>query len=389
MNLLKFKQYNIMIIKRQAYNLVCKKLQKNKVILLYGPRRVGKTTLLEEVIGNLKNREKIKFVNGEILNIQKDLSSQSIVKLKEFIGDASLLIIDEAQKIPNIGLNLKIIVDHIHGIKIIASGSASFALSQKVGEPLTGRKKTVYLYPVSAKELINTKDRMYYKEIRDSHIIFGGYPELFKLNTKERKQEYLQELLDSYLLRDILEIERVKNPKKIRDLLALLAFQIGKEVSLSELSNNLDLHIDTIYRYLDLLEKSFIIVNIRGFSRNLRKEIIKTSRYYFYDNGVRNALINNFNSFDLRNDVGELWENFIVMERLKKQAYTPIFANNYFWRTYDQKEIDFVEERDGKLFGYEIKWGDKKYKEPKLWKQTYENAEFKIINQENYLEFIL
>ncbi|MCK4745331.1 ATP-binding protein [Candidatus Parcubacteria bacterium] len=378
-----------MIIKRQAYNLVCKKLQKNKVILLYGPRRVGKTTLLEEVIGNLKNREKIKFVNGEILNIQKDLSSQSIVKLKEFIGDASLLIIDEAQKIPNIGLNLKIIVDHIHGIKIIASGSASFALSQKVGEPLTGRKKTVYLYPVSAKELINTKDRMYYKEIRDSHIIFGGYPELFKLNTKERKQEYLQELLDSYLLRDILEIERVKNPKKIRDLLALLAFQIGKEVSLSELSNNLDLHIDTIYRYLDLLEKSFIIVNIRGFSRNLRKEIIKTSRYYFYDNGVRNALINNFNSFDLRNDVGELWENFIVMERLKKQAYTPIFANNYFWRTYDQKEIDFVEERDGKLFGYEIKWGDKKYKEPKLWKQTYENAEFKIINQENYLEFIL
>lgn len=378
-----------MTIKRQAYNLVCKKLQKNKVILLYGPRRVGKTTLLEEIIDNLKNKEKIKFVNGEILIIQKDLSSQSIVKLKEFIGDASLLIIDEAQKIPNIGLNLKIIVDHIPGIKIIASGSASFALSQKVGEPLTGRKKTVYLYPVSAKELINTKDKMYYEEIRDSHIIFGGYPELFKLNTKEKKQEYLQELLDSYLLRDILEIERVKNPKKIRDLLALLAFQIGKEVSLSELSNNLDLHIDTIYRYLDLLEKSFIIVNIRGFSRNLRKEIIKTSRYYFYDNGVRNALINNFNPFNLRNDVGELWENFIVMERLKKQAYKPIFANNYFWRTYDQKEIDFVEERDGKLFGYEIKWGDKKYKEPKLWKQTYENAEFKVINQKNYLEFIL
>lgn len=377
-----------MIIKRQAHSLIREKLQENKVILLYGPRRVGKTTLLEEIINNLKNQEKIKFVNGETAVIQEELSSQSILKLKEFIGDSSLLIVDEAQKIPNIGLNLKIIVDHIPGVKIIASGSASFSLAQKVGEPLTGRKKTVHLYPVSAKELINTKDITYYREARDNHIIFGGYPELFKLKTKEKKREYLLELIDSYLFRDILEIEQVKNPKKIRDLLSLLAFQIGKEVSLSELANNLDLHADTVYRYLDLMEKSFIIVNIRGFSRNLRKEIVKTSRYYFYDNGVRNALINNFNPISLRNDIGALWENFIVMERIKKQAYKPIHSNNYFWRTYDQKEIDFVEERDGKLYGYEIKWGNKKYKEPKLWKETYDNAEFKLINQENYLEFI-
>lgn len=377
-----------MIIKRQAYNIISEKLQENKVILLYGPRRVGKTTLLKEIVRNMEDKEKIKFVNGETAIIQEELSSQSIFKLKEFIGDATLLIVDEAQKIPNIGLNLKIIVDSIPGIKVIASGSASFSLAEKVGEPLTGRKKTVNLYPVSANELISAEDLTSYKEMRDNHIIFGGYPELFNLKTIKEKQEYLRELVDSCLFRDMLEMEQVKNPKKIRDLLTLLAFQVGKEVSLSELGNNLDLHANTVYRYLDLMEKSFIIVNVRGFSRNLRKEIAKTSRYYFYDNGARNALINNFNPFDLREDTGALWENFIVMERLKKQAYEPIISNNYFWRTYNQKEIDWVEEREGKLFGYEIKWGDKKIKEPKLWRETYENAEYKVINQENYLEFI-
>jgi len=378
-----------MLIERQVYSLLEKKLQENKVVLLYGPRRVGKTTLLEELSKNLEDKEKIKFVNGETLIIQNELSSQSIEKLKSFVGENSLLIVDEAQKIPNIGLNLKLIIDHIPNIKIIASGSASFSLAQKVGEPLTGRKKTVHLYPISVNELVNFQDTTFYKEIFESHLIFGGYPELFNLKSSEDKRDYLNELIDSYLFRDIFEIEQVKNPKKIKDLLALLAFQIGREVSLSELANSLGLHNDTVARYLDLMEKSFIIVNIRGFSRNLRKEITKTSRYYFYDNGVRNALINNFNPLNLRNDIGELWENFIVMERIKKQAYQPIFSNNYFWRTYDQKEIDWVEEREGKLFGYEIKWGDKKKKEPKLWKETYNNAEFKIINKDNYLDFIV
>lgn len=377
-----------MFIKRQAFNLLKQKLQENKVILLYGPRRVGKTTLLKELIKNLENEENIKFVSGEDLVIQKELSSQSIEKLRSFIGNTSLLIVDEAHKIPGIGLNLKLIVDHFPKIKVIASGSASFSLAQKVGEPLTGRKKTVYLYPVSVKELVGIKDLTYYQQIFEAHLIFGGYPELFNLRSNEEKNAYLGELIDSYLFRDIFELEQIKNSKKIRDLLALLAFQIGKEVSLSELARSLELHSNTVARYLDLMEKSFIIINIRGFSRNLRKEIAKTSRYYFYDNGVRNALINNFNPLDLRNDIGALWENYLVMERLKKQAYQPIYANNYFWRTYDQKEIDWVEERDGKLFGYEMKWGDKKKKEPKLWKETYDNAEFEIIDRENYLDFV-
>jgi len=193
--------------------------------------------------------------------------------------------------------------------------------------------------------------------------------------------------VNDYLLRDILELENIRNSKKLRDLLSLLAFQIGSEVSLNELGNHLDLHKNTVARYLDLLEKSFIIINIRAFSRNLRKEIYKTSRYYFYDNGIRNALINNFNAINLRNDTGQLWENYVVMERIKKQAYQSLYSNNYFWRTYDQKEIDWVEERGGKLYGYEIKWMKKKVKPPNDWLNTYKNASFQVITKDNYLPF--
>lgn len=378
-----------MIIVREAYRLIKQKLQKNKVLLLYGPRRVGKTTLLNELAGDIETAgERCKFVSGENLIVQKEISSRSIAGLKGFAGKADVLIVDEAQKVPDIGLNLKLIVDHIPDIKVIASGSASFALAREVGEPLTGRKKTIHLYPISAKELIEAYDLTHFQEILESNLILGTYPELFTLSSIDDKKEYLRELVDSYLFRDIFEMEQIRNPKKIRDLLTLLAFQIGKEVSLSELANSLDLHTDTVYRYLDLMEKSFIIINIRGFSRNLRKEVTKTSRYYFYDNGIRNALINNFNPLDIRNDVGELWENYIIMERMKRQAYSQIASNNYFWRTYDQKEIDWVEERDGILYGYEVKWRSAKAKPPKAWLDTYENARYQLVNKDNYLEFI-
>lgn len=303
--------------------------------------------------------------------------------------NTSVLIIDEAQKIPNVGENLKILVDYFPQLKIIASGSASFNLAQKLGEPLTGRKKTYTLYPVSVSELIKTKDLNYYEEIFEQHLIYGGYPEVFQKNSLVEKEEYLKNLINDYLFKDILELDRVKNPKILRDLLGLVAFQIGKEVSLTELSQRLEVNKKTVARYLDLLEKSFIVINIRGLSRNLRKEIYQNSRWYFYDNGVRNALINNFNLINLRDDVGVLWENYVVIERLKKQSYAPIFSNNYFWRTYDQKEIDWVEEREGKLFGYEIKWEKKnKVKPPKAWLETYKNALYSVITRGNYLKFV-
>lgn len=378
-----------MNIKRQVLTQFLAKIQENKVMLLYGPRRTGKTTLLKNVSTYLEKTEKIKFVNGELTNIQDELSSKSLESLKNFIAGNTLLIIDEAQKIPEIGLVLKIIVDNIFGVKIIASGSASLALSQEVGEPLTGRQKITHLFPISAKEIIDFKDELYYKENLENYLIFGTYPEIFHLHSRNEKIEYLSELVNSFLFRDILELERIKNSKKLKDLLTLLAFQIGKEVSLSELANTLDMHIETVSRYLDLMEKSFIIINIRGFSRNLRKEVSKTSRYYFYDLGIRNAVINNFNKLKLRNDLGALWENYIIIERIKKQNYTPIFSNNYFWRTYDKKEIDFVEEREGKLYGFEIKWSSKKVKEPALWKAVYQEAEFKVIDRDNFLPFIV
>lgn len=378
-----------MLIQRSIYDQLAKKIQKGKVVILYGPRRSGKTFLLELLKKELQKKERVLWLNGESREVQDRLSTQIPEQLAQYLGDTTLLIIDEAQKIPQIGLNLKLIVDSFPQLKIIASGSASFDLSQKVGEPLTGRKKTLKLYPVSAQEIVTTKDMPYLHASLDQYLIFGGYPELFSLKTEKAKKEYLRDLADAYLFRDILEMENIKNARKIRDVLVLLAFQIGQEVSLSELGNNLDVHKNTVARYLDLLEKSFVLINIRGFSRNLRKEVTKSSRYYFYDNGVRNAIINNFNSLKLRDDVGMLWENYLIAERLKKQHYSGMLSNNYFWRTYDQKELDWIEERSGKLFGYEIKWGNKKVKAPAEWSQTYPQASYRLINRDTFSDFII
>jgi hypothetical protein len=375
------------MIQRLLHTKLNQFLQPNKVTLLYGPRRIGKTTLLEQVAKEYSG--KVKFVDGEDKGVQEILSSGRLQTLSSFLGDTEMLIVDEAQKIPEIGSNLKLIVDHIPNIKVLASGSASFALAQHVGEPLTGRKWTLKLYPLSLRELMgHFGSEAQVSLLEHQCLIYGGYPEEIG-KSDDLKKDYLLETLDSYLFRDILELEDIRNAKKLRDLLTLLAFQIGKEVSLNELGNQLDLNQRTVFRYLDLLEKSFVIINIRGFSRNLRKEVTKTSRYYFYDVGIRNALINNFNPLGMRNDVGQLWENFIVMERLKKQNYDSIRSNNYFWRTYDQKEIDWVEERDGKLYGYEIKWSPaKKQNPPRGWMDTYKEAEFALITRENFLDFI-
>ena len=370
------------------YNQISDKLlQKGKVLVIYGPRRVGKTTLIENILKNYKG--KYYYGVGEDINLRNILESQNLNLIKNSFTGYDLVVIDEAQTIKNIGVGLKMLVDHLKDVTVIASGSSSFDLSNKIGEPLTGRKRTIKLYPMSAIELAENTGRMEIYSRLDEMLIFGTYPEILNAPNSKDKQRLLEELRDSYLYKDILELENIRNSSKIYDLLLLLAYQVGKEVSLNELSNSLDLAKQTVERYIDLLEKSFVIKKVRGFSRNLRKEVTKTLRYYFLDNGILNAVINNFNPINIRNDIGALWENYLFSERLKKQEYHGISTENYFWRTYDRKEIDHVEVINENIFGYEFKWKKGKIKAPALWKETYPDAGFEIINKENFLDFIL
>lgn len=373
-----------MYIPQIELNQLKKKVSTEKVVIIYGPRRVGKTTLLKKF---LENEHDYIFVTGEDIFVIDFLSSNSIEKLKNFIGEKKLLIIDEAQYIPSIGQNLKLIIDHIPGIRVIATGSSTFDLAKNVGEPLTGRKLVIKLYPISQMELSQIENPAQTKANLENRLIFGSYPEIITHQDDQFKKEYLQDLVSSYLLKDILAFDGINKSKKVFDLLVLIAFQIGKEVSTNELATQLSMSKNTVDKYLDLLEQVFVLINVRGFSRNLRKEVTKKSRYYFYDNGIRNALINNFNILDRRNDIGSLWENYLVIERLKKQEYQKIWSHNFFWRTYDQEELDWVEEREGNVYGYEFKWGQLK-KAPKSWVDSYPNAFYECINQDNYLKFI-
>jgi len=361
--------------------------KKGKVNLLYGPRRVGKTTLINKMISKMEG--KVFIGEGDDLDLRKTLSSQKKSVLLTAFAAYDTIFIDEAQRIDNIGWALKILVDNAPNKTIIASGSSSFKLSSQVGEPLTGRSITKQLFPISLIELNKHFGGMHIIQNLEQYLIYGMYPEVLTAPDRNTKIDYLLELRNSYLLKDILETENIRNADQLHNLLKLIAFQIGKEVSLNELSNSLDISKHTVRRYLDLLEKAFILVRFGGFSRNLRKEISKSSRYYFYDIGLRNALISNFNSIDTRNDIGMLWENFMVMERIKKQHYHKIYSNNYYWRTYDQKEIDLIEERDGKLYGYEFKWNPKKQKVQKAFLAAYPEASVQIIHNENYFDFIL
>ena len=355
-------------------------------MVIYGPRRCGKTTLLNKFLETTD--QKYLFVSGEDIDVSEYLSSQSIIKLKNFVGGNKLLVIDEAQKIKNIGANLKLIVDHIPGVSIIATGSSAFDLAQNIGEPLTGRKYTLKLFPLAQLEIAQIEAPHETAANLENRLIFGSYPEVILAKGNNDRERYLKEIASSYLYKDILELDGLKHSDKIVRILQLLAFQIGKEVSLSELGTQLSMSKNTVERYLDLLEKTFVIYKLSGFSRNLRKEISKSSRFYFCDNGVRNVLINNFNMLNLRNDIGQLWENYAITERIKKQEYGELRSNNYFWRTYDHKEIDWVEEREGKLYGYEIKWKSAKSKPPSDWLKTYKEAVFEVINHDNYLNFI-
>lgn len=357
-----------------------------KVAVIYGPRRCGKTTLINKFLEN--TRERFILASGDDIIVREYLSSQSVSKLKGFVGSNSLLVIDEAQRIREIGLNLKLVVDHIEGIKVVVTGSSSFDLARDIGEPLTGRKYTLRLFPLSQMEISDIEQRSETDANLENRLVYGSYPEIVIAADNLLKERYLKEIVGSYLYKDILELEGLRHPDKIVRLLQLLAFQIGREVSFNELGGQLGISKNTVERYLELLEKVFVVFKLSGFSRNLRKEISKNARYYFYDTGIRNALINNFNTLHMRDDVGMLWENYVIMERIKRQEYLELSANNYFWRTYDQQEIDFVEERGGRLYGYEIKWKKGAGKPAKAWLGTYKNASYEIINRDNYLEFI-
>jgi hypothetical protein len=362
-------------------------LKKGKVFVLYGPRRVGKTELIRKIISGFDG--KIFTGTGDNQEVRELLSSQKLSQLQTAFGSYQLIFIDEAQRIPAVGFALKLLIDHFPEMIIVITGSSSFDLSNKIGEPLTGRSTMRNLFPISVLELYNQLGGMSVLQKLEDLLIFGAYPEVLTAKSADDKKEYLIAIRDAYLFKDILELESIKNPAKLTDLLKLLAFKIGQEVSLNELSNNLGIAKQSVERYLDLLEKTFIIKKVSGFSRNLRKEIVKTARYYFWDNGIRNALINNFNPSGQRNDMGMLWENFLYMERLKTKSYKRIFASDYFWRTYDRQEIDLIEERDGKLFAYEFKWQPKNVKAPKAWSDAYPDSEFQVISKENFLEFLI
>lgn len=373
---------------QRIYEPLDVRLAPNKVLVIFGPRRTGKTTLLLSFLR--QTSLKCKLDSGDNIRTQQILSSQDFDQIKAYVEGYDLLAIDEAQNIPNIGMGLKIIVDQVPGIRVIVTGSSSFELAGQIGEPLTGRKTTLSLYPISQSELLSVHNRFELRERLPNYLVFGTYPEVLQAPTISAKIEALTEIANSYLLKDILAFDRIKNSRTLLDLLKLLAYQVGSEVALTELSTQLGADVKTIKRYLDLLEKAFVVYRLNGFSRNLRQEVTNKAKYYFLDNGIRNAIIAQFNSLDQRSDIGALWENFMMMERLKYRAYRPLHANAYFWRTYQQQEIDLIEEHSGTLFGYEFKWAaHKPARAPRTWLETYPQSVFQVIHPENYLDFVL
>jgi len=354
--------------------------------VIYGSRQVGKTTLINNFLATTKL--KYKMVTGDDIQLAAELSECTMTTTTNFVGNYELLVIDEAQKIENIGRALKLMVDHFPDRYFIATGSSSFDLASKTAESLTGRKNVIELFTISQAELLRSSSKSELTQELESYLIYGSYPDVINQHLYQEKERVIKQIANSYLLKDVLAFEGIKNSKVILSILKMIALQVGSEVSTVEIANSVKVDYRTVAKYLDLLEKSFVIFSLPGFSRNLRKEISKMSKYYFYDLGIRNALISNFSKLSSRNDVGQLWENFVMIERMKNNSYMTTSANYYFWRTHDQKEIDLIEERGGKLYGYEIKWTGQRTKSPKLWLETYENAEYKEIDRENYLDFV-
>ncbi|NOX18333.1 MAG: ATP-binding protein [Chlorobi bacterium] len=372
------------MIKRLLYSKIKKSLFKGKTIILYGARQVGKTTLALDIIKSFGNEAR--YLNCEILSVEQNLREAEPEKLKAYFGNYKLVVLDEAQNIPETGRILKVITDSLKDIQIIATGSSSFDLANKTAEPMTGRVITHELFPLSVIELKENEDWLAIDAKLEKLLRFGSYPEIYTLDEDTARQR-LGELASNYLFKDLLKFEGIKKSSLLSNLLISLALQIGNEVSYNELAAKLGVSSLTIQKYIDLLEQCFVIFKLNSFSRNIRKELTKSIKIYFYDTGIRNALINNFNPLSLRNDVGALWENFCIAERIKANSYNNRNVNKYFWRTYDQKEIDYIEEESGNITGYEIKYSEKqKVKIPKGFIETY-NAKVHKIDKSNYWKF--
>jgi predicted AAA+ superfamily ATPase len=366
---------------------ILKYLRPNKAIVLLGARRVGKTKLVESIIKQVDEPHLI--LNGDDQDTLNILAEKSRVNYERLLGKIRFLIIDEAQEIPDIGSKLKLMVDSIEGLKILVTGSSVLDLNNNVGEPLVGRKMTFHLYPFSQTELSTKENYLETVQNLETRLIYGTYPELEFLPTLQEKLAYLNEIINSYLLKDILAYEGIQRREKIVSLLRIIAYRVGSEISIESIGNELGISKNTVDKYLDLLSKVFIIKKVSGYSRNLDNEITKKAKWYFFDNGIRNAIISNFNRLELRDDQDKLWENYLVSERIKKQEYSMDYTTNYFWRTHAKQEIDWIEERDGGLKAFEFKWSKNgKAKVPIAWQKGYPNSTFEVVDRNNYLDFI-
>jgi len=373
------------MINRFLLNPLLDNLKQGQVTALFGARRTGKTTLMNMMISSMTDK-KVLILNGEDYDVAQLLSSRRQETLRSLVSGYDIVFIDEAQNVPDIGQNLKLLVDTQPGVAVFATGSASFDLRNQIGEPLTGRSRFFSLYPIALSEFSGG----YLDALQKlpELLIFGSYPQVMIESNQKEKRHILENIRNGYLLKDILQLENIKDSLFVMNLLRMLAFQIGNDVSSNELARNLGTTVKTIQRYLDLLEKAFIIFRLTGFGRNLRKEITKSPRFYFWDNGIRNAVISNFNPLEIRDDTGKLWENYCISERIKKQTYLDTFSNFYFWRTYDQQEIDLVEVIDEHIKAFEFKWGVKEAKAPKAFIENYPGSEFQTINRNSFFEYL-
>lgn len=362
------------------------KLGLQKVIMLYGTRRTGKTTIIEHIVQ--KFGDNALLLQGEDMQVAEILQKRTVANYKQLTAGKKIIVLDEAQVVPEIGKILKLLIDSVKGITVIATGSSSFDLVYSTGEPLVGRNLIYHLYPIAQVELSVTEDYLTTIRNLEQRLIYGSYPELWHIDKPQEQENYLKQLVSSYLLKDLLTMENIKGADVLYKLLQMLAWQVGSQVSTVELANNLQLNKGTVERYLDLLSKVFIIYPLTGYSNNLRKEITKSKKWYFFDNGIRNALIGNFNPLELRNDIGQLWEQYILSERIKYNSYRNYQPQYFFWRTYDGQEIDLLELNNGQLQAIECKWKAAKAKKPVAFAKAYPEASFAVVDQGNYLEWI-